>query len=116
MESIIFYGLWALCSVVGIWRMVNLMSLSGRVGNDDRVMIFFTLTPFSLMMTPILLFVEFMFWIGKKVDRLRESPRYVAWKIQRQIRKRRRGPLVRAVEHLHKKRKEKEREEDVPEV
>lgn len=96
--------------------MVNMMSITGRVGNEDRVMIFFMLTPVSLMMAPVILFVEVMFWIGKKVDKFRESPRYVTWKIQRQIRKRRRGPLVRVVEHLHNKRKEKTREEDVPEV
>lgn len=115
MEYIYFYISWALCSVIGIWRMLSLMSISGRVGNDDRVMILFALTPASFLMTPIL-FVELMFWVGRKIDKFRESPRYVTWKIQRQIRKRRRGPLVRVVEHLHNKRKEKTREENVPEV
>lgn len=116
MEHIYFYLLWVLFSVVGIWRMLSLMSVSGRVGNDDRVMLLFMLTPACFLMTPVLLFVELMFWVGRKIDKFRESPRYVTWKIQRQIRKRRRGPLVRVVEHLHNKRKEKTREEDVPEV
>ncbi|ARB11589.1 putative membrane protein [Pectobacterium phage vB_PatM_CB7] len=116
MEQIVFYSLWALFSVVGVWRMVNLMSMSGRVGNDDRVMVLFILTPASLLLTPVILVVELLFWVGKKVDNFRESPRYVTWKIQRQIRKRRRGPLVRVVEHLYNKRKEKAREEGVSEI
>lgn len=116
MENIVFYALWALSSVVGIWRMINLMSMSGRVGHDDRVMILFILTPASLLMTPVILVVELLFWVGKKIDNFRESPRYVTWKIQRQIRKRRRGPLVRVVEHLYNKRKEKAREKGVSEV
>ena len=111
-----FYIAWVVCSVVGIWRILNLMSFTGRVGTDDRVIIILCLTPFSLLMTPIVLVIEFLFWVGKKIDNFKESPRYVAWSIQRQIRKRWRGPIVRIVEHMHNKRKEKAREEDVSEV
>lgn len=112
-----FYIAWAVCSVVGTWRLLNLLAGTGHVGNDDRVMLFLTaLTPFSLLMTPILLVIEFLFWVGKKIDKFKESPRYVAWSIQRKIRKRWRGPIVRIVEHMHNKRKEKAREEDVSEV
>lgn len=112
------YIVWALCSLVGIWRLVRLMSVSGRVGNADRLMIFFAMTPFSLMLTPILLLVEFLFWAGNKLDKFLQSPRYVTWKIERKIRKRRRGPLVRTVEYLHNKRKEqgKVNEKDIFEV
>lgn len=112
----VFYIVWAVCTVVGVWRILRLLSQTGHVGNDDRLMIFFALTPFSVLLTPILLIIEFMFWAGKKVDEFRESPKYVSWSIQRKIRKRWRGPVVRIVEHMHKKRKEKASEEDLPEV
>ena len=112
----VFYIVWAVCTVVGVWRILRLLSEIGRVGNDDRLMIFFALTPFSLLLTPILLIIEFMFWAGKKLDEFRESPKYVSWSIQRKIRKRWRGPVVRIVEYMHKKRKEKASEEDLPEV
>lgn len=110
------YLAWAVCSVVGVWRILNLLAGTGRVYNDDRMMIILTLTPFSLLITPFMLAIETLLWVGKKVDDFRESPKYVAWSIQRKIRKRWRGPIVRVVEHMHNKRKEKAREEDVSEV
>lgn len=111
-----FYIAWAVCSVIGTWRILKLLSRDGHVGNDDRLMVFLTLTPFSFVTAPILVIIEILFWAGRKIDKFKESPRYVAWSIQRQIRKRWRGPIVRIVQHMHNKRKEKAREEDVSEV
>lgn len=114
---ILFYAAWFICTVVGIWRILVMCSKTGRVYNDDRFIIFLALTPFSLLLAPVLVLVESAFWLGGKWDKFTQSPGYVAWKIQRQIRKRRRGPVVRIVEHMHKKRLEKiEREKTLPEV
>lgn len=116
MTGLTLYVVWALCSIFSIWQIIVLMSYSGRVQNDDRLMLLFAITPFSLMMAPILLLVQLVFWAGKRIDRFKESPRYVTWKIKRKIRKRRRGPVVRVVEYLYNKREEKRREKEISEV
>lgn len=111
MEHLNFYILWAVFSLVGVWRVLCVMAINGEVNNSDRMVIFFMLTPVSLIAAPMIILFELALWGDRKIEKLKKSPRYVAWKISRQIRKRRRGPVVRVVEWMHKRRKEDHDEE-----
>lgn len=106
-----------LCTAYSIWRVISLMAKDGYVDNGGRVMIFMSFIPgVSFLLAFCLVVVESLFFIGEQIDKFRATPRYITWKINRQIRKPWRGPIVRAVEYLHNKRKEKQHEEDVSEV
>lgn len=115
MDTIIFVVLWIIFSAYSLWRMVVMMSVTGKVDGDDRFMAFLALTPLSYIMAPCIALVEVCFFIGGWMDKFKARPAYIQWSIERKIRKRRRGPLVRIVEHLHNKRKEKAHEENLPE-
>lgn len=115
MDTIIFVVLWIISSAYSLWRMIALMAISGKVRGDDRFMAFLALTPLSYLMAPCIALVEVCFFVSKRVDKFKARPAYIQWSIERKIRKRRRGPLVRIVEHLHNKRKAKAHEEDLPE-
>lgn len=110
MKVIIF---WLLPTVLSIWGILHLLAKEGKVSNGDRVMLFFSLIPgISILIVGVLILVVVMF----KIDAWYNSPKMVAWRIERKIRKRRRGPIVRIVEHMHKKHLEKNSEKDLPEV
>lgn len=117
MADIIFWVFNVLCSVFVIWRVLIMMSWDGKVDNGGRVIILFSLVPIlSVFMAIAMAFVLLLFEGGERFDKWWESDKMVARRIHWKIRKRRRGPLVRIVEHMHNKRKEKENEADVPEV
>lgn len=115
MDMIIFVTLWVIFSAFSLWRMIVMMSITGKVDGDDRFMAFLVLTPLSYITAPCIALVEVCFLVGGWVDKFKSRPAYIQWSIERKIRKRRRGPLVRIVEHLHNKRKEKAHEENLPE-
>lgn len=105
--------LWILPSLYSVGRIIMEMSKSGRVDNDDRVAVFLSLFPIvSLFSAAALIIVDIIILIDKVQKRIVTSPRYIAWSIQRQIRRRRRGPLVTLVEYLHNRRKDKGKENE----
>ncbi|AFH21014.1 membrane protein [Cronobacter phage CR9] len=116
MGMIIFVALWVLFSAYSLWRIIVLMSINGKVNGDDRFMVLLAMTPASYLFAPCIALVEFCFFLDKRWKKFKQRPDYISWSLQRKIRKRWRGPLVRIVEHLHNKRKEKAREENLPEV
>lgn len=111
-----FWIINALCSVYCIWRMIVMMSWQGRVDNGGRFFILISFVPIlSVIMAVSLILIEGLFFLGGKFDKWWSSPKMVTWRTLRKIRKRRRGPIVRIVEHMHKKREEKANEADVSE-
>lgn len=117
MADIIFWVVNVLCSVFVIWRVLFLMSMDGKVDMAGRVIMLFALVPvLSVFMAIAFAFVIILFEGGAMIDKWWGSDKMVARRIHWKIRKRRRGPIVRIVEHMHNKRKEKENETDVPEV
>lgn len=117
MPDIIFWVLNVLCTVFSVWRILTLLSWSGEVDNTGRVMIVLAFVPIlSIIMAISIAFAEGLFYGAARIDKWWASPKMVTWRTMRKIRKRRRGPIVRIVEHMHKKREEKKRETDVSEV
>lgn len=110
----IFVALWILFSAYSVYQMISMMAVTGNVTVDDRIAVFLALTPLSYLTAPSIALVEVCFFVNSQVDKFKARPEYIQWSIERKIRKRRRGPLVRIVEHLHNKRKEQRHEEDLP--
>lgn len=111
-----FWIINTLCSVYCIWRVIVMMSWQGRVDNGGRFFILISFVPIlSVIMAVSLILIEGLFFLGGKFDKWWSSPKMVTWRTLRKIRKRRRGPIVRIVEHMHKKREEKANEADVSE-
>lgn len=96
--------LWALSSLFVAWRICHLMSLTGEVDNVGRVIILVGLLPvLSVILALCIVFTEVILWL----DRWWYSPKMVTWRLERKTRKRRCGPIVRIVQYMHNKRKEK---------
>lgn len=113
----IFYITWVLGALYSWWRIINQMAEDGVVDNGGRVLLFLSLFPLMAQVIAFLLFVvETLFWAAKRIDTWWESPTLVTWRIERKIRKRRRGPIVTLVQYLHKRKMEKANEKDVSEV
>lgn len=116
MDNIIFWVVNVLCSVFCIWRVITMMSWSGEVDNWGRFFILISFVPIlSVIAAVSIAFSEGLFHGGAWLDKWWSSPKMVTWRTLRKIRKRRRGPIVRVVEHMHKKREEKANEADVSE-
>ena len=117
MENIIFWTVNVLCSIFCIWRVLTMMSWSGEVDNIGRIFVILAFVPIlSVLMAISIAFAESLFHGGAWIDKWWQSPKMVLWRTMRKLRKRRRGPIVRIVEHMHNKREEKKNEADVPEV
>lgn len=113
----IFYITWVLGALYSWWRIISQMAEEGEVDNGGRVLLFLSLFPgIGLVIAFLLFLVEVMFWIAKWIDKWWQSPALVTWRIERKIRKRRRGPIVTLVQYLHKRKLEKAHEKDVSEV
>jgi len=88
-----------------------MMSWSGKVDNFGRLFILMSFFPIiSALMALAIVFAEGLCHGGAWADKLWKSPKMVAWRTMRKLRKRRRGPIVRIVEHMHKKREGKRNE------
>lgn len=114
MKTTIFVVLWVIFSAYSLWRIISLMAVSGKVSGDGRFMTILSMTPLSYLIAPCIALAEACFFADSQVEKLKSSPAYIQWSIERKIRKRRRGPLVRIVEHLHNKRKGRVHEKNLP--
>lgn len=118
MQDIIFWLINGGSTIFVIWGILWMMSWSGKVDNFGRLFILLSFVPvLSIILAMALAFVFALFCGGTWFDKWWQSPKMVTWRTLRKIRKRRRGPLVRIVEHMHKKQKLKEKanEADVSE-
>lgn len=110
--SVTFCIIWAASTLACLWFIFLILSRDGEVNNLDRFLIFVSLFPvfstilaWAIGVSLLALWMEHIWY---------NSPKITLWRLERKIRKRRRGPFVRIVQHLHKKRKEKENETKVP--
>lgn len=106
--------LWIAGSIYSLWRIIVVSSYEGKVTNADRLVVAFALSPLSPIVAVLLFLAEGICFISEAHQKWYNSPKQVARRLERKIRKRRRGPLVWAVETLHQKRQEKKNDETLP--
>lgn len=107
--------LWVAGTLYSLWRIIVISSYEGKVTNTDRLIVAFALSPLSPVVAVILFIAEAICFLAEAYRKWYNSPKQVTRRLEKKIRKRRRGPLVWAVETLHEKRqKEKKNEETVP--
>lgn len=106
--------LWIAGTIYSLWRIIVVSSYEGKVTNTDRLIVAFALSPLSPIVALLLFLAEGICFIAEAYQKWYNSPKQVTRRLEKKIRKRRRGPLVWAVETLHQKRQEKKDEETLP--
>ena len=109
-----FIILWIVGTIYSLWRIIVVSSYEGKVTNSDRLIVAFALSPLSPAIAFLIFVAEGICTIERAYEKWYNSPKQVARRLERKIRKRRRGPLVWAVETLHQKRQEKKNDETLP--
>lgn len=118
MADIIFWVVNGGSTIIVIWCLLWMMSWSGKVDNFGRFFILLSFVPgLSVLMAIAIVGALSLCHGAVCFDKWWASPKMVTWRTMRKIRKRRRGPIVRIVEHMHNKQKLKEKanEADVSE-
>lgn len=109
-----FIILWIVGTIYSLWRIIVVSSYEGKVTNSDRLIVAFALSPLAPAIAFLIFVAESICAIERAYEKWYNSPKQVARRLERKIRKRRRGPLVWAVETLHQKRQEKKNDETLP--